>query len=55
MRLIGCSEILAGQQCIEEYISNHNQNPQVFVWSAPAERILDAKHVTSKGDSLLSG
>jgi hypothetical protein len=25
---------------IEEYISNHNQNPQVFVWSAPAERIL---------------
>jgi len=25
---------------IEEYISNHNQNPKVFVWSAPVNRIL---------------
>jgi transposase len=25
---------------IEEYLKNHNQNPQVFVWSAPVERIL---------------
>jgi len=25
---------------IEEYIENHNQKPQVFVWSAPVERIL---------------
>ena len=24
----------------EEYLSRHNQNPQVFVWSAPVERIL---------------
>jgi hypothetical protein len=26
---------------IEDYIENHNQKPQVFVWSAPVERILD--------------
>ena len=32
---------------IHEYISNHNQNPQVFVWSAPVERIL-AKIVKCK-------
>ena len=25
---------------IKEYLANHNQNPQVFVWSAPVERIL---------------
>ena len=25
---------------IEDYIKNHNQKPQVFVWSAPVERIL---------------
>ena len=25
---------------IYEYLDNHNQNPQVFVWSAPVERIL---------------
>ena len=25
---------------IQKYISHHNQNPQVFVWSAPVERIL---------------
>ena len=25
---------------IEDYIENHNQKPQVFVWSAPVERIL---------------
>jgi transposase len=25
---------------IETYLRNHNQNPQVFVWSAPVERIL---------------
>ena len=25
---------------IEEYRNNHNQNPRVFVWSAPVERIL---------------
>jgi len=24
---------------IEQYLENHNQNPQVFVWSAPVERI----------------
>jgi len=27
-------------QAINEYLANHNQNPQVFVWSAPVERIL---------------
>ncbi len=26
---------------IQGYIKNHNQNPQVFVWSAPVERILE--------------
>jgi transposase len=26
---------------IEGYLNNHNQNPKVFVWSAPVERILD--------------
>jgi transposase len=25
---------------INDYLENHNQNPQVFVWSAPAEQIL---------------
>ena len=25
---------------IEQYLHNHNQNPHVFVWSAPVERIL---------------
>jgi transposase len=25
---------------IEEYLNNHNQNPRIFVWSAPVERIL---------------
>jgi len=25
---------------IEEYLNRHNQNPQVFVWSAPVQRIL---------------
>jgi hypothetical protein len=25
---------------IKDYLANHNQNPQVFVWSAPVERIL---------------
>jgi len=25
---------------IKEYLQNHNQNPRVFVWSAPVERIL---------------
>ncbi|HXN21134.1 MAG TPA: IS630 family transposase, partial [Candidatus Dormibacteraeota bacterium] len=25
---------------IKEYIENHNQKPQVFVWSAPVEGIL---------------
>jgi len=27
-------------RAIQEYLDNHNQNPQVFVWSAPVERIL---------------
>ena len=27
-------------EAIEQYVENHNQNPQVFVWSAPVERIL---------------
>ena len=26
---------------IQEYLDNHNQKPQVFVWSAPVERILE--------------
>jgi hypothetical protein len=25
---------------IKDYIDNHNQKPQVFVWSAPVDRIL---------------
>jgi transposase len=25
---------------IKEYLENHNQNPRVFVWSAPADKIL---------------
>ena len=25
---------------IKDYLDNHNQNPQVFVWSAPVEQIL---------------
>jgi hypothetical protein len=26
---------------IQGYIENHNQNPKVFVWTAPVERIMD--------------
>ncbi len=26
---------------IKAYLNNHNQNPKVFIWSAPVERILD--------------
>jgi len=26
---------------IKDYLDNHNQNPRVFVWSAPVERILE--------------
>ena len=28
-------------KAIKDYLDNHNQNPQVFVWSAPVERILE--------------
>lgn len=28
-------------EAIHEYLDNHNQNPKVFVWSAPVERILE--------------
>ena len=34
------ANILALIAAITEYLDHHNQNPQVFVWSAPAERIL---------------
>jgi transposase len=27
-------------QAITDYLDNHNQNPKVFVWSAPVERIM---------------
>jgi transposase/DNA-binding CsgD family transcriptional regulator len=27
-------------QAITDYLENHNQNPKVFVWSAPVERIM---------------
>jgi len=27
-------------QAIDDYINGHNQNPRIFVWSAPVERIL---------------
>jgi transposase len=32
---------------IDEYVENHNQNPRVFVWTAPVERIM-AKIAKSK-------
>ncbi len=25
---------------IKDYLENHNQNPRVFAWSAPADKIL---------------
>jgi len=28
-------------QAIKDYLDNYNQNPRVFVWSAPVERILE--------------
>lgn len=28
-------------KAINEYIENHNQNPKIFIWSAPVERILE--------------
>jgi transposase len=27
-------------KAIQDYLENHNQNPKIFVWSAPVERIL---------------
>jgi len=27
-------------KAITEYLANHNQNPKVFVWSTPVERIV---------------
>ena len=27
-------------KAIRDYLDHHNQNPQIFVWSAPVERIL---------------
>jgi transposase len=27
-------------QAITDYLNNHNQNPRIFVWSAPVERIM---------------
>lgn len=28
-------------KAIDEYVENHNQNPRVFVWTAPVERIIE--------------
>jgi hypothetical protein len=28
-------------QAIKDYLNNYNQNPQVFVWRAPVERLLE--------------
>jgi transposase len=28
-------------EAIYQYIENHNQNPKIFIWSAPVERILE--------------
>ena len=28
-------------QAIMDYVNNHNQNPRIFVWSAPVERIMN--------------
>ena len=28
-------------KAIKEYVENHNQNPRVFVWTAPVERIME--------------
>jgi hypothetical protein len=33
----GAADLVAS---IKDYPENHNQNPQVFVWSVPAEQIL---------------
>jgi hypothetical protein len=27
-------------KAIKDYLENHNQNPKIFIWSAPVERIL---------------
>jgi transposase len=34
------SSVAALVDAIRAFLENHNQNPQVFVWSAPVERIL---------------
>lgn len=34
------SNVKALIEAIQQYLENHNQNPQVFIWSAPVERIL---------------
>ncbi len=28
-------------EAIKDYLGNYNQNPQVFVWRVPVERILE--------------
>ena len=32
--------VRALNKAIRDYLDNHNQNPQIFIWSAPVERIL---------------
>lgn len=34
------SSVTALIKAIEQYVENHNQNPRVFVWTAPVERIM---------------
>jgi len=34
------SSVNALIKAIEQYVENHNQNPRVFVWTAPVERIM---------------
>ena len=36
-------------KAINDYIQNHNQNPQVFIWSATVKGIMDKISKVKKG------
>jgi len=40
-------------KAIEQYVENHNQNPRVFVWTAPVERIM--KKIAKSKEALDAG
>ena len=53
IRRVSFKSVQALAAAINEYISNHNQNPHVFVWTASIERILAKVRISKEAlDSL---